>query len=325
MISKKLRLGVVSSGGGLRTYYNAGLFYMLKKYGYNVVHITGASGGITAGAFPFLASENEEEIEKEIKILAEKQHVFNLKETLMTPSLFSGGGGYLAELDKNFFRREMEKLSKTDLFLENLKKTRVDISITNISYKVQNELYHFNPILLEEKNIEKALDIVQATTCIIPITKAAKINGHYCIDGGYSRNSPMKTLFNNEEVDAIILIDFTSYRKYQEVIDKAYEFNFFNLNYLQNFMDMLSMSTQVSFDACNRTQIESALFFNNVIKDSGKKTLKIKDKTFVYKEIFELKPESLEMSPMHLSASNLALDYYEMGKVEAEKLLREKE
>lgn len=324
MVSKKLKLGVVSSGGGLRTYYNAGLFYMLKKYGYDVVHITGASGGITAGAFPYLASETCEDIEEEIKVLANKQHIFNIKESFMTPSLFSTSGGYLAELDKNFFRREMERLSKIKKFLDNLQKVRLDISVTNISYKVENEIYHFNPILLEENDLEKALDIIQATTSIIPITKAGQVNGHYCIDGGYSRNSPMKLLFNNDEVEAIILIDFTNYRKYQEVIDRAYYSTIFNLNYVQNFMDMLSLSMQVSFDACNRTQIDSALFFNNLIKDSGKKTLKIKDRTYYYKEIFTLKPENLEMSPIVPSAFKLAWEYYELGKEEAEKLLKGK-
>jgi predicted acylesterase/phospholipase RssA len=99
MIDPKLKLGVVSSGGGLRTYYNAGMFYMLKKYHYNIRHISAASGGATAGALPYLAARTEEDIENYIEKLIERQSVFSMKRNFFTPDWFNMSGGYITKLD----------------------------------------------------------------------------------------------------------------------------------------------------------------------------------------------------------------------------------
>jgi predicted acylesterase/phospholipase RssA len=144
MIDPKLKLGVVSSGGGLRTYYNAGMFYMLKKYNYNIRHISAASGGATAGALPYLAARTEEDIENYIEKLIERQSVFSMKRNFFTPDWFNMSGGYITKLDPTFIEEELMDFSGRETFFENLKKIRLDISVTDVTDKIENISVHFN-------------------------------------------------------------------------------------------------------------------------------------------------------------------------------------
>jgi predicted patatin/cPLA2 family phospholipase len=178
----------------------------------------------------------------------------------------------------------------------------------------------FNPIILEEEDYHQARNILYATSSTIPLTKAPKINGKYYIDGGYTKNSPLKSIFMNTDVKSILLIDFTNYREYDNKFDRCYSPN--PMRFFDNFLEMQELSLQISFDACNKTQLESALFLNNLISQLDQQVLKVKNQTYVYKEIFTLKPENLEMNPLHPRAKELAWEYYKLGKTESEKLLR---
>jgi predicted acylesterase/phospholipase RssA len=296
---------------------------MLKKYKFNIRHITASSGGATAGALPYLAARDEKDIEEFTLRMIGRQSFFSLKRGFLTPSFFNTSGGYMLEMDKTFIHDELKQFSQMETFIDNLKKIRLDISVTNITGKVENEMIHFNPIILEEDDYEKAFHFLHATICTIPLTKAPKINGTYYIDGGYSKNTPMKNLFHNPDVKSIIIIDYTNYQKYSQTIDECYRPNPFN--FFENLSEMQELAMQISFDACNRTQLESALFLNNLIKDSPKQQLTIKGKSYVYKEIFSLSPVNVEMNPLHPKAETLAKEYYELGKKEAYSLLMEEE
>lgn len=131
----------------------------------------------------------------------------------------------------------------------------------------------------------------------------------------------MKNLFMNPDVKEMILIDFTHYQKYDDTIDKCYQPN--PIRFMDNFIEMQELSMQISFDACNKTQLESALFLNNLISETKKQVLTVNKKSYVYKKIHALEPKDLEMNPLHPKADQLAWEYYLLGKAEAEKLLLE--
>lgn len=321
MAKKTNSLGVVSSGGGLRTYYNAGMFYMLKKYKCPITHISAASGGVTAGALIYLGSEHEDEIEEHTLELIKTQDFFSFKKSLLQPSFFNLSGGFLVELDRSFIWDQFKKISKRQTFIKNLQKIRLDVSVTELAKQVKNIYIHFNPLILEER-YDEALDVLQATTCTIPLTKALKTEEGYRIDGGYTKNSPLKPIFQNPDIKKILLIDFTHYEKYKETIERCYRSN--PLQFFDNFMEMLELSMQISFDACNRTQLDAAFSFNDLIRDMEGQKLVLKGHTYVYKEVIKLEPKNLEMNPLHHNAQDLAKQYYELGKIESEKLILDK-
>lgn len=245
------RFGFVASGGGYRSFYTAGALVWLKENNIQVNHITSASSGNNI-VLDYLLWDWEDE---ELPPTLTQTFRLNLNDIVNVFSNFSGlrpafipTGSHLFTVDKATCQRSLllDVQKRRQCLAEHLRTIKWDVMTTNISKK-RSEFFSINEILarIDGKSLDKFMDVFLAGITTIPYFKAIKINGDYYLEGGYTDNTPLRTLFENPEVDEIIAVDFTDY-DYHAEIDGVYQNHPFNLLLNGIEMNLLVNNLQLS-------------------------------------------------------------------------------
>jgi predicted acylesterase/phospholipase RssA len=317
------RYGFVASGGGYRSFYTEGALVWLKKNGIPVVHLTSTSSGNNIVLDYLMWDEAREELPPVLT----KTLRLNLKDAFDVFANFLGlrpsflpNGAYLLKVDKDRCRHSLlldEPYRRTTL-LNRLRDARWDIVASNLT-KRQAEYFSVNEILAspESASLERFMDVFLAGITTIPYFAALKMQGDYYVEGGYIDNIPLRTLFDDPEVDEIIAVDFTD-RDYHADIEQAYGKN--PLMLLLNSIDMNLLVTDVQMNLAGIGILRQAMLINRMIEASGRSALEIDGRTYHFKPIRVLKPRNLKSMTISFGDRNLQRTYFELGQEEVQTL-----
>lgn len=102
------------------------------------------------------------------------------------------------------------------------------------------------------------MDAFLAGITTIPHFKAIMVEDEYYVEGGYLDNTPMRSLFEDPDVDEIIAIDFTDY-DYQTELERLYHTQMITLPF--NSIDMLLLSSDMELCLPNKKIFSQAVLF----------------------------------------------------------------
>ncbi|MGF1613251.1 MAG: patatin-like phospholipase family protein [Gammaproteobacteria bacterium] len=320
--------GFVASGGGYRSFYTAGTLIWLKKNHIPVHHIVSTSSGNNI-VLDYLLWDWERE---ELPPILTQIFRGNLKDIFNVFANFSGlrptlipTGSHLFTVDKQRCRRSLllDDPRRQQHLHEHLGSLRWDIMTTNVS-KRQSHYFNINEIMNEinGESIDAFLEVFLAGLTTIPYFKAIKIQNEYYLEGGYSNNTPLRSLFENPVVDEIIAVDFSDYN-YHDEIDKIYSNHPFA--FLLNSIEMNFLVNDLQLSLPNIKVLSRATLINRLLETAGKRAMEIDGKHYYFKPLRVLRPKNLEsmtVSPEHMS---IPKDYFFLAQQEAANLFTEKE
>ena len=154
------------------------------------------------------------------------------------------------------------------------------------------------------------MDAFIAGITTIPYFKAVTIDGEYYIEGGYLDNTPLRTLFEDENVDEIIAVDFTDYDYHRE-LDKLYQSKSFLLPI--NSIDTHLLVSDLQLSLPNARVFSQALLINDMLAAMGQRTAEIGGKRYHAKPLHVLRPKDLESMTISLKDSTAQKRYFELG------------
>lgn len=316
------KYGFVATGGGHRSFYTAGVLMWLKENGYPVVHINSNSSGNNITLDYLIWDKTNEELPP-ILNQTFRMNVSDIFEILtnfsgLKPSILNNGS-YLFTVGEDKCRNSLmlNDEKRLNILKENLKNVKWDIAVTNLS-KREKQWFKVNAILsqINEETLAKFMKVFIAGITTIPYFKAMKMNGDYYLEGGYIDNSPLRTIFQNPEVDEIITMDFTDYN-YDPDLDEVYN----SLPILSMFKSGIEMNVTVNDIELNLPNIQiikTAKIINGLIKNTGNNETEINGKKYYYKPLHILKPANLKSMTISLGDTKIPKEYFELGKKEAE-------
>jgi predicted acylesterase/phospholipase RssA len=159
------------------------------------------------------------------------------------------------------------------------------------------------------------MDVFIAGITTIPYFKAITINNQYYLEGGYTDNTPLRSLFENPEVEEIIAIDFTDY-DYHAELEKIYRQNALTL--MPNSIEMYLLASDIQLSLPNVAVLSQATLINQLLKATNQSSLEIAGKIYYYKPIHILKPKNLESMTVSLKDMTAQKDYFKLGQQEIE-------
>ena len=313
------KFGFVASGGGYRSFYTAGALVWLKKHDIPVTHITSTSSGNNIVMDYLLWDWQQEELPpvltKTVRLsLKDIFHVFS--NFLGLKPSFLPNGSFLFTVDKQRCRKslQLDDPQRREILHSHLGEVRWDIATTNLS-KRKRQTFNINDVLsqIDELSLDRLMDIFLAGITTIPYFKAITMDGDYFMEGGYMDNTPMRTLFEDPEVDEIIAVDFTDY-DYHAEIEKIYATNAFTLPL--NSIDMYLLVSDIQLTLPNSKVFTQAALINKMLASMGKESIEIEGKTYYNKPLHVLKPKNLESMTIALKDSTIQKKYYELGSQE---------
>jgi predicted acylesterase/phospholipase RssA len=223
-------------------------------------------------------------------------------------------------VNKNKCRRSLllDDAKRRRLLEDHLKAVRWDISTTNLSQRT-SEYFNINEILskVDKSSLDRFMDVFIAGITTIPYFKAIKMDGQYYLEGGYTDNTPLRTLFEDPQVDEIIAIDFTDY-DYHTAIEKAYKKA--TLIFLANSIEMNLLVSDIQWSLPNAAVLSQAVFINQLLESLGKSSLKVDGKIYYHKPLHILKPKNLESMTIALKDMRAQKEYLKIGQTEIEGL-----
>src|SRR5512134_641347 len=206
------RYGFVASGGGYRSFYTAGVLVQMKKQGLPIVHIASTSSGNNI-VLDYLLWDSENEplppvltrtLRLSIKDIAEVFSNFLGLRPKLIPT-----GSHLFTVDKDSCRKSLllDEDERRRILKACLGGVQWDIIATNLTRR-KAQFFNINSLLgkIDEAELNKFMDVFIAGITTIPYFKAITIDDEYFIEGGYIDNTPMRTIFEDPEVDEIIAI-----------------------------------------------------------------------------------------------------------------------
>jgi len=315
--------GFVASGGGYRSFYTEGALVWLKKHDIPVVHLTSTSSGNNI-VLDYLMWDAARE---ELPPVLTKTLRLSFKDTFdvfanflgLRPSLLPNGA-YLLKVDKDRCRKSLllDEADRKATLLNRLRTAQWDIIASNLTRR-QAEYFRVNDILAhpDDASLARFMDVFLAGITTIPYFAAVKMNGDYYVEGGYIDNIPLRTLFENPNVEEIIAVDFTD-RDYHSDIDSIYGKN--PLMLLLNSIDMNLLVTDIQMNLAGIGILRQAILMNRLIQAAGHTSLEIDGTTYHYKPIRVLKPCNLKSMTISLGDSHLQKDYFELGQREVQAL-----
>lgn len=320
--------GFVASGGGYRSFYTAGALVWLKKNGVPVEHITSTSSGNNIVLDYFLWDWDREELPPTLT----KTFRLNLNDILSVFSNFAGlrpalvpTGSHLFTVDKAICRRSLllDDQERRACLSKHLGSTKWDVMTTNIS-KRRSEFFNINEILreLSDESLDKFMDVFLAGITTIPYFKAIKINDDYYLEGGYTDNTPLRTMFENPAIDEIIAVDFTDY-DYHTEIDNIYKNHPFT--FLLNGIEMNLLVTDMQLSLPNIKIFYQAIFINKLLEMLGKDSVEIDGKRYYHKPLHVLKPKNLESMTVSFEHISIQKEYFYLAQQQVAALFAEKE
>lgn len=318
------KYGFVASGGGYRSFYTAGALVALRKAGKSVVHVTSTSSGNNIVLDYLLWNWAQEDLPptltKTMRLSA--KDIFDVFSNFLglRPPLLPAGT-HLFTVDKASCRKGLllDDLQRRSVMTSKLANLRWDILATNLS-KRQAQYFNVNELLtpLSDASLDRFMDVFLAGITTIPYFKAKKIDGDYFIEGGYTDNTPMRTLFENPEVDEIVAIDFTDYDYHRE-LDNLYQKQILTLPF--NSIDMYLLVSDIQLTLPNEKVFSQAVILNEMLEAVGKDALEVRGKRYYRKPLHVLRPRDLESMTISLKDSRIQKEYFELGAHDTEQFL----
>lgn len=318
------KYGFVASGGGYRSFYSGGVLVWLKKNGVPVVHVTSTSSGNNF-VLDYLVWDWESE---ELPPILTKTVRLSLTDIFQVFSNFLGlrpplmpAGTHLFTVDKDTCRKSLllDDPKRREVLQRNLGAVRWDILATNLSRR-EARSFNVNEMLatVDDRSLDAFMDAFLAGITTIPYFKAITIDGEYFVEGGYLDNTPLRTLFEDPDVDEIIAVDFTDY-DYHAELDKVYGKQLFTLPL--NSIDMHLLVSDIQLTLPNRKIFAQAALINGMLAKIGKKSAEIEGRTYYRKPLHIMRPKNLEAMTVSLKDSTAQKRYFELGQMEAAALL----
>jgi predicted acylesterase/phospholipase RssA len=143
------------------------------------------------------------------------------------------------------------------------------------------------------------------------------MDGEYYLEGGYLDNTPMRALFEDSEVEEIILVDFTDCH-YLAQLEKMYDGSSFLM--LLNGIGMNLLVSDIELSLANIGVINQAVRINKLLQATGKDSIELDGKTFYHKPLHVLKPKDLKSMTIALGDSRIQKEYFELGQREVRSL-----
>ena len=206
MHNRTTKIGVVISGGGMLTAYNAGVISELRKYIQPDLIIAG-SGGSALAAF-YASGQLNDQIEKDAwtKYLATRKmiHPWRVLRIFDTD--------YLIDVIKH----------KLPLDVERIRTSHIDLEITALSEKT-GEIVYFN----KHHNI---FDVIQASHAVPVMAKSINIDGEYYVDSFASSHvyNHIERAFEVYGMDKVIVINCIAF------LDKQIKYELELYNWLRS-------------------------------------------------------------------------------------------
>jgi predicted acylesterase/phospholipase RssA len=312
VLDKDKGLGIVSTGGGNRNWYSAGIFYCMLRDGYNVRHITATSGGVGA-AYNFLGIKNLDAYE------AQCLHKIGTHGNVHRYAAFVkdwfNNGTYFWRLDPAKVEAVYRTPERYRQFLSTLKKnlaqTRLSISLSTVNKQppfLARTVIDLEAALAQGKD---PMELMLAASTVIPETKAIRDGDRYLLDGGYMNNAPLSPLFADDSVEQILVLDYSNhdyFRDFEDLYSRG------PLTYMQNLMDMRLLEKKVGFDMGSGSDIGPAVLINSLLQAIGKKSITLGGRRLVHKPIYVLRPKDLDMDIASPGTEARGLHYYQLGK-----------
>jgi hypothetical protein len=233
---------------------------------------------------------------------------------------FMPNGSHLFTVSKSRCRKSLllDDAKRRTLLAGHLNDVKWDIMTTDLTER-RGRLYSVNDVLaqMDGAAIDRFMDVFIAGITTIPYFKARKVDGHYHLEGGYIDNTPLRTLFENPQVDEIIAVDFTDY-DYHSALEKNY--NKLSFVMLSNSIDMNLLVSDIQWSLPNTAILSQALFINQLLETLDRPTIEVAGKTYYHKPLHVLKPKDLESMTVSLKDVRAQKEYFELGRKETERL-----
>ena len=315
------KFGLVASGGGYRSFYTSGVLVWLKRQDIPVVHITSTSSGNNIVLDYLLWDWDNEALPP---VLTQTLRL-SFKDIFEVFSNFAGlqpalmpNGSHLFTVSKSRCRKSLllDDAKRRGLLANHLDAVRWDIMTTNLT-KRKSELFSVNDILEEpdDASVDRFMDVFIAGITTIPYFKAKKVDGQYYLEGGYIDNTPLRTMFEDPQVDEIIAVDFTDY-DYHSAMDKMY--NKLSLIMLSNSIEMNLLVSDMQWNLPNAAILSQAAFINQLLETLDQTSIEVAGKTYHRKPLHVLKPKNLESMTVSLKHAAAQKEYFKLGQQEAE-------
>ena len=315
--------GLVASGGGYRSFYTSGVLVWLKRNDIPIAHITSTSSGNNI-VLDYLLWDWEQEA---LPPVLTKTQRLNFRDIFDVFSNFAGlqpalmpNGSHMFTVSKSRTRKSLllDNAKRRGLLADHLDEVNWDIMTTNLTAR-KSELFSVNEILaqVDDATLDRFMDLFIAGITTIPYFKARKVDGRYYLEGGYTDNTPLRTLFEDPEVDEIIAIDFTDY-DYHTALEKAY--NKLSLVMLANSIEMNLLVSDIQWNLPNAAVLSQAIFVNQLLEALDKPSIEVGGKTYYRKPLHILKPRNLESMTVSLKDVTAQKAYFKLGQEETEQL-----
>lgn len=315
--------GLVASGGGYRSFYTSGALVWLKRNDVPVVHITSTSSGNNIVLDYLLWDWDQEALPP---VLTQTQRL-SFRDIFDVFSNFAGlqpalmpNGSHMFTVSKSRCRKSLrlDDARRRGLLADHLGAVRWDIMTANLTER-RSALFSVNEILAEidDASLGRFMDVFIAGITTIPYFKARKVDGQYYLEGGYIDNTPLRTLFEDPQVDEIIAVDFTDY-DYHAALDKAY--NKLSLVMMANSIEMNLLVSDIQWSLPNTSVLSQAVFINQLLETLDRPSIEVGGKTFFYKPLHILRPKNLESMTVALKDMRAQKEYFHLGQEETERL-----
>ncbi len=316
--------GLVASGGGYRSFYTAGALVWLRQHEVPVVHITSTSSGSNF-VLDYLLWDWESEALPPVltqTLRLSFRDVFEVFRNFagLQPAIMPNGS-HLFTVNKGRCRRslQLDDSRRRELLARHLGDVTWDIMTTNLTQR-RSEMFRANDILaqVDDASMDRFMDVFIAGITTIPYFKAGKVDGQYLLEGGYVDNTPLRTLFENPDVEEIIAVDFTDY-DYHAALERAY--GKLSLVMLANTIEMNLLVSDIQWCLPNTSILSQATFINQLLQELGRPSMEVAGKTYYHKPLHILRPKNLESMTVSLKDVTAQKDYFKLGQEETERLI----
>jgi predicted acylesterase/phospholipase RssA len=237
----------------------------------------------------------------------------------LTPALIPTGA-YLFKVNKSRTQKSLllDDTKRRELLATHLDSVRWDILTTNLTER-KSELFHVNDILaqVDDQSLSRFMDVFIAGITTIPYFHAVKMDGKFYLEGGYTDNTPLRSLFEDPQVEEIIVVDFTNY-DYHTALENMYKSPVFAL--AKTSIDMNLLVSDIQWCLPNMSILAQARFINQLLEALDKPSLEVDGKTYYLKPLHVLTPQNLESMTISLKEMRAQKEYFKLGQEEAQRL-----
>ena len=272
------KYGLVASGGGYRSFYTAGVLVWLNQNNVHLSHLTSTSSGNNIVLDYLLWDWEEEELPPVLTktLRLSFSDIYDVFKNFagLKPALIPTGS-YLFQVNKNSTRKSLllDDPKRRKLLSKHLKKVKWDILTTNLTQR-RSKLFPINKILkkMDDEALDKFMEVFIAGITTIPYFEAVKIDGEFFLEGGYIDNTPLRSLFEDPNVDEILVVDFTNY-DFHTALANNYKSTM--LTYALNTINMNLLVSDIQWCLPNTSILAQARFINDLLTTLDKSSLEV--------------------------------------------------